>query len=241
MNCLDFRRAIGSDPRGLSGEAHTHKAACPRCADAHERALAFERTLGAAIALPVPEGLAERILLRQTTSAIHEPGTRKFAIWQIAAGVLLMIGLAVTFGPRLLMPSTSLQSLAVAHLGHEPLALSSRAEVPALEVRAMFAALGAPLARSPFAVHYLNDCPLGSDVAVHMVLQRASGPVTAMFVPGRRGLRRDFERAGVRGRESPTGDGVLILLAANARDFDTIESGFQRAFSASSSDAVGAP
>jgi hypothetical protein len=241
MNCLDFRRAIGGDPRGLNAEAHAHKATCARCADAHERALGFERTLVAAIAIPVPEGLAERILLRQTTTAMHEPREGRRWLWPVAAGVALTIALAATVGQRLLQPPASLQELAVAHIAHEPLALSSRAVVPMPEVRAMFAALGSTLPGNPGAVHYLNDCPLGGDMSVHMVLQRASGPVTAMFVPGRKEPRREFERAGVRGREAPVADGVLILLAADAQEFDAVESAFQRAFSGADAGAVGAP
>lgn len=242
MNCLDFRRAIGADPRGLNTEAHVHKASCSRCADALERALGFERTLSAAIAIPVPEGLAERILLRQTTTAIHEPEPRRFAIWQMAAGIALSVGLAAFLGQRYLATPEALTTLAVAHLTHEPFALSSRAAVPEAEVRKMFASLGAPLLGSPGAVHYLNDCPLGGQMSVHMVLQRDSGPVTAMFVPAvAAATRQEFEQAGVRGRSLPVGHGNLILLAADAREFDAIEAQFERAFSGSDTGAVGAP
>lgn len=245
MNCLDFRRAIGGDPRGLNSEAHAHKASCNRCADAHERALGFERTLSAAIAIPVPEGLAERILLRQTTTAIHEPEPRRFAIWQIAAGIALSLGVAAFLSQRYLATPPLLSTLAVEHLTHEPFALSSRAAVPEAEVRKMFAALDAPMQRSPGTVHYLKDCPLGGRMSVHMVLQRDSGPVTAMFVPTVVAPRDEFEQAGVRGRSMPMGRGSLILLAADAREFDGIASQFERAFSASDSasdsGAVGAP
>ena len=244
MNCLDFRRAIGSDPRGLDAAAVAHRSECPRCADALERALGFERTLAAAVAIAVPEGLAERILLRQTTAAMHEPVLRRFAWWQIAATVVISVALAASVGWRWFASTAALADLAVAHLAHEPFALSARARVPEQEVRTMFAALGAPITRSPGVVNYLNDCPLGERMSLHMVLQRERGPVTAMYVPKVREPRRDFDRAGVRGRESTIGDGTLILLAADAREFDAIESAFALAFgdAASGSDsAVGAP
>lgn len=241
MNCLEFRRAIGSDPRALDEPALAHRGECPRCAEAHERALVFERTLTAAIAIPVPEGLAERILLRQTTAAIHEPRPPRVARWLVAAGVLLAIGIAATVATRGFFANATLGDLAIAHLVHEPFALSSRAEVPADEVVAMFAALDVPVRRSPGPVHYLNDCPLDGRKSLHMVLQRDSGPVTAMYVPKRHEATQDFAGAGMHGRERTIGDGTLILLATDTREFDAIEAQFQRAFSGGDGSAVGAP
>jgi hypothetical protein len=241
MNCLDFRRAIGTDPRNLDSAASAHRNECPRCAEAHERALGFERALAAAVAIPVPEGLAERILLRQTTAAMHEPRARRLAPWQLAAAGLFAIALGLGFGWRWFSASASLADLAVAHLAHEPFALSARDDVPELEVRAMFAALGSPLRATPGPVQYLNDCPIGDRMSVHMVMQRASGAVTALYVPRAHQARRDFERAGVRGRESTIGDGTLVLLAADAREFDAIESQFRSALLGENPEAVGAP
>ena len=241
MNCLEFRRAIGTDPRHLDAAALAHRADCPRCGEAHERALAFERSLATAIAIPVPDNLAERILLRQTTAALHEPRARRMPLWSIAAAAVFAVALAATLGWRMFVANASLADLAIAHLAHEPFALSARGEIDDGAVRAMFAALGAPITRSPGHVHYLNDCRLGERLSLHMVMQRASGPVTAMYVPKRHEPRRDFEGLGVRGREATIGDGTLILLAADAREFDAIESQFHLAFAGGDGSAFGAP
>lgn len=241
MNCLEFRRAVGTAPHHLDEDALAHRAACPRCNEALERALVFERSLAAAVAIPVPDNLAERILLRQTTAALHAPRAPLRSWWSIAAAGVLGIALAALFGWRWWSANATLADLAIAHLAHEPFALSARAEVDEDAVRAMFASLGAPVARSPGTVHYLNDCRLGERMSLHMVLQRDSGPVTAMYVPRLHEPRRDFESVGVRGRETPVGAGTLILLAADAREFDAIESQFRRAFAGGDGAAFGAP
>ncbi|MBP7625203.1 MAG: DUF3379 family protein, partial [Xanthomonadales bacterium] len=98
MNCLEFRRAIGTDPRGLDAAALAHRAQCPRCSEAHERALGFERALVAAIAIPVPDTLAERILLHQTTAALPEPRVRSLGASLIAAGLVAAIAVATPLG-----------------------------------------------------------------------------------------------------------------------------------------------
>lgn len=241
MNCLEFRRAIGTHPRSLDAAALAHRDACARCAEALERALQFERALAGAIAIPVPDHLAERVLLHQTTAALHEPRARRWPRVSIAAAAVLGVALAATLGWRAFIANAAVTDLAIAHLAHEPFALSARAEVDALEVRAMFAALGTPIAHSPGAVHYLNDCRLGARKSVHMVMQRDSGPVTALYLPKLHQARQDFGRAGVRGREATIGDGTLILLAADAREFDAIESQFRGAFRGGDGSAVGAP
>ncbi|MGH8172776.1 MAG: DUF3379 family protein, partial [Rhodanobacteraceae bacterium] len=67
MDCLEFRRLLGSDPRVASAAARAHLETCPRCRDAYARAHAFEGRLSQALSVPVPEGLADRILLHQLT------------------------------------------------------------------------------------------------------------------------------------------------------------------------------
>ena len=72
MNCLDFRRQLAAVPEGLDADALAHGADCTRCAQARNEALAFESKLRDVLAVPVPESLADRILLRQTTEAIAD-------------------------------------------------------------------------------------------------------------------------------------------------------------------------
>lgn len=239
MNCLEFRRAIGTDPNQLDATALAHRDACARCAEAFERAATFERVLGAAIAVDVPAQLAERILLHQTTQARHEAPLRQPWRWQIAAGV--MLALAATTFWQWRQRDGVLSDVAVAHLSHEPYALSARAVVPTAEVKSLFAALDAPLRADLGPVHYANDCSLGHWDSAHLVFQQPGGPVTALFVPRHREPRQTFERAGVRGRELPIGGGTLVLLAADARDFDAVVTAFVHAFTGASTSAVGAP
>ena len=241
MNCLEFRRAIGTDPRNLDEAADAHRGQCARCNDALQRALGFERTLGAAFALPVPEGLADRLLLAQLTAIRHEPARPRWRAWSLAAALMLSIALGASFGWHWISLNAPMPDLAVAHLAHEPVALSSRAIVAASDVRAMFTALGAPLRHAPGTVHYLMNCALGRHRVAHMVLQRESGPVTALYVPRLHEPRQDFSRAGVRGRELPVADGTLILLAASDREFDAIGAQFLGAFAGGDGGAVGAP
>ncbi|HET7842931.1 MAG TPA: DUF3379 family protein [Xanthomonadales bacterium] len=229
MNCIDYRRQLAAVPDALDASALAHEAECPRCTQARGEAQQFEAALRGALAVPVPDSLADRILLHQTTEARRARGVRRRAVaWRVAA----VLALAVAGGLfwRVQQVNQPLPDIAVAHLSHEPYALASRAQVPLAQVRTMFAARGVPLPGDPGEVDYLNLCPLGRDAAVHMVVQTDRGPVTVYYVVGRHvPARAVWQRNGVVGRSVPMADGTLVLLADHDDRFDALESRWARA------------
>lgn len=236
MDCLEFRRLIGAIPRQLPAEARKHRDHCSRCADAHARALGFENILEQAMVIPVPDRLADEILLRQiTVNRTHHSG-RLQRLWQIAAGVALAIGISVIW---LLTPNGSLAAIAIEHMNHEPLSLIAQPAIPEAEIHTIFAKMGLSLAHSPGKLSYLKICPLGNHRSLHMVMQKPMGAVTVLFVPGLDIKRRSFERQGMLGRELALDNGALVMIARNDHEFDSIESDFSQAFSNSADSAAG--
>ncbi|MGD9582329.1 MAG: DUF3379 family protein [Lysobacterales bacterium] len=231
MNCLEFRRQIAITPRQLDARARGHREACPRCAEAQQRALVLEGSIDRALAIPVPAHLADQIILRQLTSARAERHGRGHMLMRIAAGVALSLGVA-TVSWLALAPTQSLAASAVEHLSHEPLALAAHAPIPEATVRAVFARVGNPLGELPGELSYLRICVLGKHNAIHMVMQKPAGAVTVMFVPGAAGRTQDIDIAGVRVRELAFGQGALLLMADSDQDFDQIQSQFGHALAA---------
>lgn len=228
MNCLEFRRAIAVQPRQLDARARQHRDECARCADAHVQALRFESVLDRGLAIPVPNEAIERILLAQTTLSRQQSSTRRALAWRIAAGVVLTVAVG-SVSWLALAPRQSLAAMSVAHLAHEPMALTAQGVVPGVEVRETFARLGVKLQQSPGDISYLQICPLGLRRSLHMVMQEPAGAVTVMFVPGEHSERREFAERGVLGLEVPMGNGVLLMLANSRSDFDAVEAGFRAA------------
>jgi hypothetical protein len=184
---------------------------------------AFEARLVRALEVPVPEGLAERILLEQTTRTRRESRPALWRNWR-AAALALAIGAGVAlYGTS--GPASALPELAVAHLSHEPFALSARARVAPSQLRALFASRGVRLAGDPEGVNYLMLCELDERTyAIHMVMQREEGPVTVYYVPGVREVERDdWRRKGMYGRSAPMGEGTLVLVSTSSASFDAIE------------------
>lgn len=232
MNCLEFRRHLASDPRARQVDFTAHREQCGRCAEAYSQALAFEDRLGRALAVPVPDALADHVLLRQSTVALRERRQgRRATAWRMAAVLALGIGVGSLWVVS--APVQALPDLAVGHLSHEPHALKATATVELAEVRAQFAAREVGLVDDPGRVNYLNPCRLGGQRALHMVVQTVDGPVTVYYVVGRvESDRSTWQRDGLMGRSVPAREGTLVLLASNDRAFDALERSWVRALGA---------
>jgi hypothetical protein len=228
MNCLDFRRELNIHPHADAADFVAHARACPRCAQAQADAIAFESSLGRALEIAVPAQLADAILLAQATAQSRQRrGWRRTGGWlALAAAAVLAVGVGWPWRPQ------PLGTLAVVHmLGQEAPALALTQPVGAEAVRKAFAERGVVLAADvPADISYVQCCPVGEFKSVHMVMPRASGPVTVMYLvddPG--GARTDFAHAGWLGRSVPMAHGTLVMIGHDASQFAQIEQQWQRA------------
>ena len=63
MNCIDLRRDALVQPLRLAPEAQAHVDACPACRAFLERQRELDAELYETLRVPVPDGLADRILV----------------------------------------------------------------------------------------------------------------------------------------------------------------------------------
>lgn len=220
MDCSEFRRQLLIDPRapGLADAAQQRV-----CEDAPARlaeALALEQRIDAALAVPLPQGLAERVIAALPSEPVQSPARW----WPLALAASLLLSALIGWSwLRAPAGGHGLIADSVEHLSHEPYALTRTDEVPAALVERMFAESGIRLAANPSGLTYLNRCPLGERMSVHMVMAGAQGPVTVLYVPGERVERMDTRFEMVAVRTLPFASGALVLLAESNRDFDRIE------------------
>lgn len=222
MNCLEFRRELNIHPQSTDADFVAHTRECPRCAQAQAQALAFEASLGRALNVSAPANLAESILLAQATEQRRERRDwRRGGTWlALAAAAVLAVGV----GWRVTR-AQPLGDAAVAHmLGPEAPALALTAPVAADAVRKAFAQRGVDLTQVPADISYVQCCPVGKFKSVHMVMPRANGPVTVMYlVDDRGGQRTDFSHAGWLGRSVPMAHGTLVMIGHDPGQFDQVQ------------------
>lgn len=242
MDCLELRRQLGTDPRLADPAARAHLETCAGCRDAHARAQAFDARIAGALAVGVPEGFADRVLLAQLTAQRQRPGRRglRYGWIALAAAAALVVAIGLARRDRV---GSSLPDLVVAHVtGEEREALDLRAPLPSADVARAFADRGVTLASVPPGVSYVQKCPVGGYKTVHMVMPRDDEAVSVIYVTRYRAPGvTNFERPGLRGREVPIADGTLVMVAANTAPFDGLEHAWRDALQGPAQTAAGSP
>jgi hypothetical protein len=201
MNCIDFRREALAQPLRLAADAGEHAAGCDSCGPFLERLREMDAELFQAISVPVPDGLAERILVAQGIRGRRRPWQ-----WAIAATVVLAFFVALLARP--LLNGRELAGEALAHVVHEPQSFSLVSAHAADLLPSELALQGARLARAVGEVTYSTLCPMAPVKARHLVVRTADGPVTLLLLPD------DPVR---RGRTVVEGDGMTAISLPAAR------------------------
>lgn len=208
----------------------------PQAALWRQQALAFERQLGAALAVPVPVDLLDTLLAVDPasdhatapadtiaparTAPDRANAGRRRRRWRLP--MALAAGLAGALALGLLLRTTGLgelPALAVEHVGHHEAALAAQGPVPLASLRQAFAGFGRLPGSIPAGLSFVSVCPLGETGTVHLVLRDAGGaPVTAYFLAQAPASRpAAFERGGTAGRYQPLDGGGAVVLVGGDR------------------------
>ncbi len=212
MNCLEFRRTLYGNPDERSEAFARHRANCPECRAAAERIRRIDLTLSQALDVPVPDGLASRVLLKHR----HMKGTvwRRGVPIPWAAAAVLSIGVAGWFGyeyGQIRNPALPEAVLAVVQRDLTPLTRLHSMQAPA--VRAALAQVGASLTGDLPPVFHARKCNIRGNDGVHLVLDGASGRVTVFLLPAEmtRG-RMLVEDEAFHGLIAPGQRGSIVVL-----------------------------
>lgn len=180
MNCLELRREKLADPRRLSAQAQVHAAGCPACAAFAREADETEQALERALSVPVPEGLADRVILHA-----RKP-RRAWRAWALAASVVFAAGVGFSFRDGL-KSADEYARLAIEHVAMEPESLSIERNAEPDSFRAVVQQLGGSVKEMPGKVRYIRLCPFENGLAWHVVFETPDGELaTLLLVPGKK-------------------------------------------------------
>ena len=210
FNCIDFRREKLADPRRLSEAAEEHLIGCAACQAFSRRINAGERTLQQAVAVEVPDGLADRILAG-SRSRVAQP----LKLWALAASVVLSLGLGVQYWHT--APDRERVALAVEHVMHEPEALMSTRLIEPQRVSQVLESFGAEVKVPMTAVRYVKLCPVPGGTGWHIVFDTPKGPATLLLLPQKdervRTITASHRGMGV--HVEPGGQGMVAVVAGD--------------------------
>lgn len=241
MNCAEFRERLLVDPGDPRLKAAAEADVCPDARLQLARASAFERRLLQALEVEVPADLEESVQQALARERALGRRTLRHGWLALAASITLGAFLGAWFWRGAEADATAaLADACVAHLVHEPYAITRTRDVPPALVERLFMESGVALRAAPVAVQYGQPCKVSGRTTLHMVAQESSGPVTVLYVTDPPELeRRDFRQSAVVGRVVPMGSGALVLLAEHNEDFDQLEQGFRTAIEGAAVAAAG--
>lgn len=194
MNCLDIRRALLADPRTSSLELSVHLAECESCRQFAARLAHDQAVLRAALAVPVPEQLEERILLH-TQLRSRRPGwlgrlgyllqtlaQPHLAAYAVAASMALALGL---WWP---LPSperpVAWSEVVLAHVIGEANTLAKADALPQQSLSVALKDYGLALKGELGTLRYFDHCALPGGRGVHAVIETPDlGKVTLILPP----------------------------------------------------------
>lgn len=230
MDELEFRRRIMSDPKQRDSEINAAIKQSEQNAQFADDILDLDKQLAKAMAIDVPDDLADRILFNQTSANQDDLIKPNFArkAMAMAASVAFVAGLLVgqlNWGNLLVAPAqASLASTAIAHVENEKSFIQNLDEqVKSTQINAKMVPYAHQLSsRFPYHVYYLNHCGFGKSNALHMVFEGKKGKVTLFLTAISSAKSSDFDQDGMIGIVEPMGNSSMIIVANEGENVDKI-------------------
>ncbi len=231
MDDLEFRRRVMSDPKQKNSEIAEALASSDANRKFLDDVLNLDSKIADAMNVEVPDGLADRILFKQSSDADNVTSI-SFArrAMAMAASVAFVIGLIVgqvNWGNLLVPPAqASLADIAIKHVvDEEPFVTKLDEQVSSRQINAKMVPFAYKLTENfPYHVYYLNHCGFGKSNAVHMVFQGEAGKVTLFLTGIETDTNANFNKDGMSGMIKTMGNNSLILVGSKNEDIDKIAS-----------------
>lgn len=181
MDELEFRRQAYADPNDNSEPFQAAMGDAPGRADFVQQLQSMDRELEQVLKIPVPEDLADRLLLKQNL-AVHQTQKRRHR-WQLAAAAsfAFAVGLSMALFNQ---GTTDLGQHALAHVAHEAGFTDTVDEAVDLKgLNTKLASFGGRFSELPGQVFYANYCDFEGIRSLHVVMGSDQGRVTLFVIP----------------------------------------------------------
>lgn len=217
MDCLEFRRVTLADPRRLGGAAAAHAEECQPCKEFLFRTLEEEAMLADALRVPVPRGLAARVLYR--SSAVR----RWVGGLALAASLLVAVGIAIFIGaPR----SDPIALASIEFVVYEEAQTIAEAKPTDWDALARVASeMGVSLPQQLGTMRYICVYPIAGKAAHHLLVSTPLGKLTVLLVPEQPLAARAAAAAhGLEAAVVPAAKGFVAIIGASSRSIARAES-----------------
>ncbi len=206
MDELEFRRRVIAQPNSTEKELMAFAEQHPEQQQFVDDMQSFDQQLNEALAIDVPQGLAERIIAntakhsteqqaedpeindneqQQSTSDNVVDAKKRFKKGriQLAMAASLIVAVGIFFLSSQQHNQYTVSEHALAHVYHEIYSLDKKEPISLQTVNEKFALLGGHLDELPGKVTYAMFCDFKGEKGLHLVFESEFGPMTVFIVP----------------------------------------------------------
>jgi len=215
MNCIDVHRKLTTHPATLDEDVAQHIAQCATCAKYAQSMHDFDQSLQQAANIDVPDGLAERILLKQNFKHQHQQRHQRFRLYAIAASLFIAIGIGLNVNTfqSMLDDSLSLEEVALRHVTSELDHLNDKKNVQLAKLNTVLQPFNIQLKKQIGQVNYAGTCPIRNSRGVHIVLEDQGKTATLLLMPGEYvNNRKMLTKDGFTTTVIPTQNGSIAIV-----------------------------
>jgi hypothetical protein len=187
LNCFQVRRALLTTPRARDEEMRAHLASCNACAGMASRLGDIEHEIEQAALVPVPDGLAHRVLLQRSS-----PSKWRYASAAMVIGALVSLALMLPGAIDALEFAGTAEAVGPAHPGVAAISLianeepnvdrSAKISDPA-EIEHSLNRLGLTLGSGPATSYYVGKCHVAAGDCDHILFSTPEGHANVLLLP----------------------------------------------------------
>ena len=227
MDDLQFRRTVYADPKCTDEEVLKAAANDPAKQEFWDELKRLDAQMQQACKVDVPEGLAERLILRQSIQSHAKEKRRTRVHLALAASVLFVFGVSFTlFQQQNTVVNLSDHALAHVYYEGDGYALRVDGDENLSTVNAKLASIGGQITDSIGRIYYANFCNFDRVRSFHMVMQGDQGKVTVFVIPDN-DLHvpvETFTDGKMHGEMVQMNNTRLVLVAQQGQSFDQLKS-----------------
>ncbi|MFC4698831.1 DUF3379 family protein [Glaciecola siphonariae] len=223
MDDITFRRTIYSDPFTQDPEVIEAAKADPKKHAFWEEIRSMESALQEAMDIPVPEDLADKLILRQSLSDYKQ--TKQRRPWYMALAASVVLASVLTVG-IMTQPSGNLAADVFAHMSHMEYELNKGGNVDLAMVNDKLAAYNGQISDGIGEIISANYCYLDSIKSLHMIIKGENGLASVFVLPSQasKGVDESFSNDEYSGASFLLESAKVIVVGENTSQVNELTS-----------------
>lgn len=217
MNCIDVHRKLTAEPNAATQNKNitAHLAQCNACAKFANSIQQFDQALHAAAKTDIPDGLAERILLKQNFIQQHQR-RKGYKLFALVASLFLVMALSFNsniFSSLVDDAALSLEDTAINHVASELDHLKKNKNIQLTQLNNLLQPFNIQFKNAIGNINYAGTCPIRNSRGVHIVLQEKNIITTLLVMPGEYiKARRTYSKGNFNTTLIPTQNGSIAIV-----------------------------